>query len=111
MSNDWEFEPNGTNILRKSETNDNVRRFREPSSEIYSATARNRQKMTAEEHVLISFKTPLGQGSYTWRHNRELQELVIAKCNAKGNVTSIHIRSGTKFWCGSDGYSEEEHTG
>ncbi|GFN74309.1 hypothetical protein PoB_000081500 [Plakobranchus ocellatus] len=29
-------------------------------------------------------KKNLSQSSYTWRHNRELQELVIAKYNAKG---------------------------
>ena len=33
-------------------------------------------KLKTLEHVLISCKTALGNGSYTWRHNRVLNELV-----------------------------------
>ncbi|GFN92156.1 hypothetical protein PoB_001866200 [Plakobranchus ocellatus] len=34
--------------------------------------------------ILSSCKEALGQGRYTWRHNRVLQEPVLAICDAKG---------------------------
>ncbi|GFO01317.1 reverse transcriptase [Plakobranchus ocellatus] len=61
------------------------------------------------EHVLSSCNIAQSQqGRYTWRHNRVLQELVIAKCDAKGLLVQPKARAlvytlagGAKFWCES----------
>ncbi|KAK3723333.1 hypothetical protein RRG08_059123 [Elysia crispata] len=39
------------------------------------------------EHVLSSCKIALSHGRYTWRHNRDLQELAAIISSAKGETT------------------------
>ncbi|GFO14820.1 reverse transcriptase [Plakobranchus ocellatus] len=53
-------------------------------------------------------KVALSQGRYTWLHNRVLQELAVAICDAKGLLVQPKTRAlvlpsegGTKSWCGS----------
>ncbi|GFO33996.1 polyprotein [Plakobranchus ocellatus] len=50
-----------------------------------------REKQTIE-HILSSCKVALIQGRYTWRHNKVLQELAIAICDAKGLPVQLSHR-------------------
>ncbi|GFN77150.1 reverse transcriptase [Plakobranchus ocellatus] len=45
------------------------------------------------EHVLSSCKVALSQGRYTWRHNRVLQELAMAICDAQALLVQPKARA------------------
>ncbi|GFN74305.1 reverse transcriptase [Plakobranchus ocellatus] len=66
------------------------------------------QGKQTKEHILSSCKEALGQGRYTWRYNRVLQEPVLAICDAKGlpaqtktTAQEFTTEGGTKSFCGS----------